>query len=286
MLADLSQTAFIGPVPLEHHSGFLLEVGKKRMAAVVGGRRRGSSRMWVRSDNWETVRQRLYRRRICDLGLQIKGSPVEPYLRQLEQELSTKGLDFVPSFYLTDAWGCPDRVPAIGIPFYLANPTLGRIEEEQTGDLEDSQTIMQLLRHEAGHAVNYAFRLWEDPDWREVFGPFSKPYREVFHPNPWSRRFVRHIRSHSYGYTYAQKHPDDDFAETFAVWLTPRSGWRRRYRDWPALQKLRYVDRLMRKLCGRRPKCTRGELIAPVWELTMPLAEYYRRRIKEYGRTG
>ncbi len=242
--------------------------------------------MWVQSDNWESVRQGLFRRRICDLGLRIKGSPLEPLLRQLERELSAKGLDFAPTFYLTDAWGCPDRVPAIGIPFYLASPILGRIEKELTGDLEDSQTIMQLLRHEAGHALNYAFRLWEDPDWKEVFGPFSKPYREVFHPNPWSRRFVRHIRSHSYGYTYAQKHPDDDFAETFAVWLTPRSGWRRRYRDWPALQKLRYVDRLMRKLCGHRPKCKGGALLAPVSELTMPLAEYYRRRTKEYSQTG
>ena len=242
--------------------------------------------MWVQSDNWETVRQGLFRRRICDLELRIKGSPVEPFLRQLERELSAKGLDFAPTFYLTDAWGCPDRVPAVGIPFYLADPMLGRIEKEQTGDLEDSQTIMQLLRHEAGHALNYAFRLWEEPSWKEVFGPFSKPYREVFHPNPWSRRFVRHIRSHCYGYTYAQKHPDDDFAETFAVWLTPRSGWKRRYQDWPALQKLKYIDRLMRNLGERKPKCKGGKLAEPVSELTMPLEEYYRRRIKQYSQTG
>ena len=142
---------------------------------------------------------------------------------------------------------------------------------------------MQLLRHETGHAINYAFRLWEEPSWRETFGPFSKPYREVFHPNPWSRRFVRHICSCPYGYTYAQKHPDDDFAETFAVWLTPRSGWRRKYRDWPALQKLRYVDRLMRKICDRKPKCKGGKLVEPVSELTMPLAEYYRPSAQGYA---
>ncbi len=250
------------------------------------GRRRVSNRALPRSDSWEIVRQGLFRRRICNLGLRIEGSPLEPYLRQLERELSVKGVDYVPTFYLTDAWGCPDRVPAIGIPFYLASPLLGRIEKEQTGALEDSQMLMQLLRHEAGHAINYAFRLWEDSRWRELFGPFSKPYREVFHPNPWSRRFVRHICSFSYGYTYAQKHPDDDFAETFAVWLTPRSGWRRKYRAWPALQKLRYVDRLMRKISGCRPRCKSGKLVEPVSELTMPLAQYYRRRIKEYGRTG
>jgi hypothetical protein len=256
------------------------------MGAVACGRRRVSNRAWARSSNWETVRQGLLQRRICDLRLRIKGSPIEPFIRQLERELAVKGLDYVPAFYLTDAWGCPDKVPTVGIPFYLAHPLLGRIEREQTGDLEDSQTVMQLLRHEAGHAINYAFRLWEDSRWREIFGPFSKPYREVFHPNPWSRRFVRHIDSWSYGCTYAQKHPDDDFAETFAVWLTPRSGWRRKYQDWPALQKLKYIDRLMRNIGERKPRCKGGKLVEPVSALTMPLAEYYRRRIKRYGQTG
>jgi hypothetical protein len=256
------------------------------MAAEGCGRQRVPDGAWAQSDKWEIVRQELFRRRICDLGLRIEGSPLEPFIRQLEQELSAKGMDYVPAFYLTDAWGCPDQVPTIGIPFYLASPVLGRIEKEQTGSLEDRQTVMQLLRHETGHAINYAFRLWEDPSWRDLFGPFSKPYREVFHPNPWSRSFVRHIRSCSYGYTYAQKHPDDDFAETFAVWLTPRSGWRRKYRDWPAIQKLRYIDRLMRRISECKPKCKGGKLVEPVSKLTMPLAEYYRRRIKGYGRTG
>jgi hypothetical protein len=177
-------------------------------------------------------------------------------------------------------------VPSVGIPFYLASAPLGRIEKEQTGALEDTRAIMQLLRHETGHAINYAFRLWERPDWREIFGPFSKPYRDVFHPNPRSRRFVRHICSCPYRYTYAQKHPDEDFAETFAVWLTPRSGWRRKYRDWPVIEKLRYVDRLMRKICDQEPTCKRGRLVNPVRELTMSVAGHYRRQARRYGRTG
>jgi len=237
------------------------------------------------SGGWEIVRQRLLRRRICNLGLSIKGSSLDQHIKQLKQELSDKELDFVPSFYLTDSWGCPNKVPIIGIPFYLSNPLLGRLEKEQTGDLEDSQMVMQLLRHEAGHAVNYAYQLWKDADWKELFGPFSKPYREVFYPNPWSRRFVRHIRSGSYGYTYAQKHPDDDFAETFAVWLTPRSGWRRKYRYWPAIEKLRYVDHLMKTIRNQKPKCTSGKLLLPLTEMTMPLSEYYRRRLKVYSQT-
>jgi hypothetical protein len=240
---------------------------------------------WGQSRNWETVRHKLLQRRVCDLGLRIKGSSIEPLIRQLEGELLVKSIDFVPAFYLTDTWGCPDKVPIVGIPFYLSCPLLGRIEKEQTGELEDCRTVMQLLRHETGHAINYAFRLWEEPSWRDTFGSFSKPYREVFHPNPWSRRFVRHICSCSYGYTYAQKHPDDDFAETFAVWLTPRSGWRRKYRCWPAIQKLRYVDRLMRKIRDQEPKVNGGKLFMPLSELTMSVAEHYRARIKGYGRT-
>ncbi|MBP7052060.1 MAG: putative zinc-binding metallopeptidase [Phycisphaerae bacterium] len=254
-------------------------------AAVVCSRKYASNHKRTRSDKWETVRERLLARRICDLGLRLKGSPVEPFIQQLRRELAAKGLDFAPAFYLTDSWGCPDRVPTIGIPFYLVNGSLGRIEKEQTGNLEDVQTVMQLLRHEAGHAINYAFRLWEQPDWKKTFGPFSKPYRDDFQPDPRSRSFVRHICSCLYRYTYAQKHPDEDFAETFAVWLTPRSGWRRKYRDWPAIRKLRYVDRLMHAISGQAPLCRRGKLVNPVSRLTMPLGEHYRRQAREYGRT-
>ena len=80
------------------------------------------------------------------------------------------------------------------------------------------------LRHEAGHAFNYAYALYRTPEWRDLFGPFRRPYRDDYRPVPFSRRFVRHIAG-----WYAQKHPDEDFAETFAVWLTPRSQWRKRY---------------------------------------------------------
>ncbi|MEN6336157.1 MAG: putative zinc-binding metallopeptidase [Phycisphaerales bacterium] len=256
------------------------------MAARRCSAGRTSGGGWRQSADWESLRQKLFEKCICDLGLRIKGSPLEPFIRQLEQELAAKGVDYKPSFYLTDSWGCPDRVPAIGIPFYLASDSLGRIEREQTGSLEDGQTIMQFLRHEVGHAINYAFRLWKDPSWRATFGSFSKPYRDVFHPNPRSRRFVRHICSCPYRYTYAQKHPDEDFAETFAVWLTPRSGWRRKYRGWPAIEKLKYVDRLMRQICGEQPKCRRGRLVKPVSKLTLPLAEHYRRQTQKYGKTG
>jgi hypothetical protein len=233
-------------------------------------------------NSWETVRFELLNSRISDLGLQIEGSPLEPLTRRLYRELDAKGLDFQPRFYLTDGWGCPDGVPVIGIPFYLADKRLSRIEEEQTGEIEDEHMIMMLLRHEAGHAVNYAYRLHEHPEWAEMFGRFSRPYRDSFQPNPFSRQFVRHIAHHQYGRTYAQKHPDEDFAETFAVWLTPRSGWRRRYRNWPALRKLEYVDKLMRHIRAEKPVCLDGDLCTPVEEMAVLLAEHYGQRAERY----
>src|SRR6266568_4137017 len=109
---------------------------------------------------------------------------------------------------------CPSEEPIIGIPFYLADPKLAQLEKE-IDDLEDEREIRMYLRHEAGHAFNYAYRLYQTPEWRELFGPFNRPYRERYRPAPFDKSFVRHIEG-----WYAQKHPDEDFAKTFAVWLT------------------------------------------------------------------
>lgn len=234
-------------------------------------------------NSWETVRYELLKTPVSELGLTVKGSPVEPFVRRLEREFERKGFVFKPEFYLTDNWGCPDEVPAIGIPFYLADRRLIRIEEEQTGDVEDAATIMMFLRHEGGHAVNYAYRLWEDEEWAKTFGRFSAPYRESFRPDPFSRHFVRHLAHGPYRRpTYAQKHPDEDFAETFAVWLTPHSGWRRRYANWPAVNKLRYVARLMRRMRAEPPPRREGKLCSPVESMTMTLAEHYGQRAERY----
>jgi hypothetical protein len=199
------------------------------------------------------------------------------------RELEAKGIKFKTTFYLTDSWGCPDEVPAVGVPFYLADRRLSRIEEEQTGEIEDSRSTLMYLRHEVGHAINYAYRLWEMPGWSEVFGRFSRPYRDAFLPDPSSRDFVRHLVHSQYGRSYAQKHPDEDFAETFAVWLTPRSGWRRKYRFWPASKKLLFVARLLRQIKSRPVPQVRAEpLASPVSEMTLLLAEHYGQRAERY----
>ena len=137
--------------------------------------------------------------------------------------------------------------PVIGIPFYLADPKLQRLESEMN-DIEDTRQIMMYMRHEAGHAFNYAYALYKTEEWRNLFGPFRRPYRDNYKPVPFSRQFVRHMEG-----WYAQKHPDEDFAETFAVWLTPRSNWRKRYKGWGAMKKLLYMDRIGRKFGDADP---------------------------------
>jgi hypothetical protein len=220
--------------------------------------------------------QEMLTKPIRELGLKLEGSPIERFVQQLYRELERKEVrKFRPLCYLTDEWGCPSGEPVIGIPFYLANPKLARLEKEMN-DLEDTREILMYLRHEAGHAFNYAYELYKSREWRDLFGPFRRPYRDDYRPVPFSRRFVRHIEG-----WYAQKHPDEDFAETFAVWLTPRSNWRRKYRGWGALAKLRYVDRMARKFRDVEPVRPQGHTDVTVEEMETTVADFYQKMLEQ-----
>jgi len=220
--------------------------------------------------------QEILTKPIRELGLKLEGSPLERFVQKLYKELEAKGIrKFRPPCYLSDEWGCPSEEPVIGIPFYLANPKLQRLEKEMN-DLEDAREIMMYLRHEAGHAINYAYRLYTTPDWRRLFGPFNRRYRDLYRPVPFSRKYVRHIAG-----WYAQKHPDEDFAETFAVWLTPRSNWRVKYQSWPAIHKLRYVDRVARRLRGVEPLVRSGDFDVTVADMKVTVEQFYRRYLRQ-----
>ena len=220
--------------------------------------------------------QELLSRPIRELGLKLEASPVERFVEQLYRELEAKGLTkFRPACYLTDEWGCPSGEPIIGIPFYLANAALAQLEEE-THDLEDAREIMMYLRHEAGHAFTYAYKLHNSAEWKKIFGPFRRPYHDIYRPTPFSRDYVRHLPG-----WYAQKHPDEDFAETFAVWLTPRSNWRKRYRGWGAMEKLLYLNRLARKLGKSDPPRRRGQADITVDDMDTTVAEFYHQNRRE-----
>ena len=208
---------------------------------------------------------------IKELGLKLEGSPIERYVEQLFKELEAKGLQrFRPAFYLTSEWGCPSEQPVIGVPFYLADPRIGAIESA-VNDLENEREIMMFMRHEAGHAFNYAYELYKTDEWREIFGPFRRPYRDRYSYVPFSKNYVRHIAG-----WYAQKHPDEDFAETFAVWLTPRSKWREKYKGWPALKKLQYMDRIAHEVGEKEPIRPLGETDFTVEDMEETIEEFYR----------
>jgi hypothetical protein len=185
---------------------------------------------------------------ISELGLTVKETRVERLTSRLYEELAARGVAFRPPVYLSDQWGCPDGTPLIGVPFYLADERLERLEAEHAGSVESDDEAMQYLRHEAGHAFNYAFRLHERDDFARLFGDYARPYDEHYLTDPLSREHVRHILG-----WYAQKHPDEDFAETFAVWLTPNLEWRTEYEGWGAIRKLEWLDRVMGEVGALSP---------------------------------
>ncbi len=221
--------------------------------------------------SWERERASLVGTRISELGLSIRGTRVETLTLRLYDELAGKSIAFRPPVYLSDEWGCPDGTPVIGVPFYLADERLERIEAEHAGSIESDDEAMRYLRHEAGHAMNYAFRLYERDDFATVFGDYSRAYRDHYSTDPLSREYVRHILG-----WYAQKHPDEDFAETFAVWLTPSFDWRVEYADWPALAKLEWMDEVMRDIGSvALPSPTVSDDDVPVEAMNWTVGEHY-----------
>jgi hypothetical protein len=217
--------------------------------------------------------------RLCDLGLRLRGSELEPRIERLHEELADRGLTLRPHAWLSTEWFAPDGVPGIAIPFYLAHPRLSALEAQHMHEVEGGteRTFRELLRHEAGHALDSAYRLHERAEWFALFGSFNAPYHRRYQPKPYSKRFVRHLPN-----WYAQSHPAEDFAETVAVWLDPASNWRARYRGWPALTKLLYVHRLMREIAGAEPLVRRRDQIDPISELSLTVGEYYDEKRRRY----
>jgi hypothetical protein len=230
---------------------------------------------------WEDwPRERLLDMRIRDLGLQLEGTWLEARVDALYRELEQRDIALRPHCWLSDEWFSPRNVPGIAIPFYLAHPRLIRLERSMVLEAEGSspQECMRILRHEAGHAMQHGYRLHRRPGYQRLFGKSSKEYPTSYRPNPTSRRFVQHLRAY-----YAQAHPDEDFAETFAVWLQPRARWRNRYAGWPALRKLEYVDALMEELHGVKPPVRSRVRVAPISQLTSTLREYYDEKRAVYA---
>lgn len=230
---------------------------------------------------WATLPdEELLQLRLKDLNVTIEGTWLEDCLADLYVELGQRGLRVRPHAWVSDEWFSPDSTPGIAIPFYLTHPRLMRLERKKIIDVEGGTVseCMRILRHEAGHVVQHSFQLHRRRRWQELFGRSSTRYPSYYRPNPASKNYVQNLRL-----WYAQSHPDEDFAETFAVWLKPRSDWRKRYAEWPALKKLEYVDELMSEIAGERPLLTRRILVDPLHKLTHTLAEHYKKKQALYA---
>jgi hypothetical protein len=235
----------------------------------------------ARKFNWASLPdEELLQLRLKDLRVTVEGTWLEGCVDGLHDELDQRALRLRPHAWISNEWFSPDDTPGIAVPFYLAHPRLMRLERKMFIDVEGGTVpeCMRILRHEAGHALQVAFQLQRRRRWQELFGRSSTRYPDYYRPNPASRRYVQHLPL-----WYAQSHPDEDFAETFAVWLAPRSDWRKRYAGWPALKKLEYVDELMAEIAGERPLVSRRLFVDPLNQLTQTLAEHYDQKRAHYA---
>lgn len=238
-------------------------------------RKRVATPWWTKLPHQELLDVRL-----CDLGLRIEGTALESRVGRLHEELRRAGLRFRPYVWLSTDWFTPNGTTGFAIPFFLAHPRLARIEHAEMFEVEGGthDWCMKLLRHEAGHAIDNAYRLHRRKRWREMFGPSSTPYRSSYVPDPGSKSHVLNL-----GDWYSQSHPVEDWAETFAVWLRPHSRWRSHYRDWPALAKLEFVDELMEEIRCSPAKVRSRERPESLSRQRLTLRDYYDRKKSFYG---
>ena len=251
--------------------------GKRQSVAVSTARRRsrrGSEPAWA---HYST--EKLLEMRLCELSLPLEQTPVAELIEKLHRELAERDVRFRPNVWLSSEFFAADGVPGIAVPFYLAHPRLMRLEKKMMLQVEGGtrEECMRILRHEAGHAVDTAFRLHFRKLWRQTFGSFREPYPDYYQPHPGSRDYVVHLRG-----WYAQSHPAEDFAETFAVWLNPRSRWRQLYQGWPALRKLEAVDSMMNQIAGCRPAVNSRRRVEPLRHIRQSVGEHYREKRRRY----
>jgi hypothetical protein len=264
----------VEPLPAPEPSPLAVEVPPAKPRPKRRRRRKFSAADW---GGWSD--EQILALRFSELELPL-GPELTARVEELYAELGARGLAFRPHVWLSDEWFTPDGVPGIAIPFYLADPRLARLELHQMLEVEGGTRdwCMKILRHEAGHAIENAYGLRRRRRRRELFGSTREPYPEFYTPRPYSKSFVIHLDA-----WYAQSHPDEDFAETFAIWLDPESKWRERYHDWPAAKKIEYIDELMAELAGREPRPATASEVDPISSLRKTLRRHYEEKRQHYG---
>jgi hypothetical protein len=236
------------------------------MRANARGRRRPAIDLQTCSD------QALLALRLSDLPLRLEGTLIARRIARLNRELAARGITVVPHTWLSEEFFTPDGVAGFAVPFYLAHPRLMRLERAQMLECEGASEAecRRILRHEAGHTLDEAYALHTRERYRQLFGDPTRPYPSKYKPRVDSRAYVVNLAG-----WYAQAHPVEDFAETFAVWLNPFADWRASYATWPALEKLEYVDQLMKEVAGKPPLVSDTTEVEPLSSLHRTLQQHY-----------
>lgn len=218
--------------------------------------------------------------KLSDLKLSINKSILQKRINILYNELELRGIKYKPHIWISDEWFTPDDIPGFAVPFYLLHPKLLKLEKIQMYEAEGEREkeCMKILRHETGHAISHAYKVYDTKEWNKVFGKYRKPYPLYYTPNPVSKDFVVHLNA-----WYAQAHPFEDFAETFAVWLNPKSRWRKKYSGWSALNKLEYIDNLMKQINAKDQINKTEEEFESLKDLNYTIKDYYDRKKKFYS---
>lgn len=225
--------------------------------------------------------EQLLQTRLCDLRLSLKHTSTQLLIGQLYAELNRKGLNFKPQVWISTGWFSPYGVPGFAIPFYLLHPRLAELEHKYMGEVEGGSEsgCMQLLRHETGHAIDNAFLLRLSKRRQSLFGLSGEPYPKRYKPAPHSKDYVLHLENH-----YAQAHPDEDWAESFAIWLDPKTDWRKEYSGTNALAKLEMVDALMLSIGGLKPLVNRVHKVDEIKTCKKTLRDYLESKQQKYSK--
>lgn len=221
------------------------------------------------------------------LAMKVKDLPLDefrlPFNKQvltLKAELRRRGINWTPHLWASEEWFSPDGVPGFAFPFTLLDPRLIKLEKKHVGFLEGSseKELVKLLRHECAHALDNAFHLRKNKKRQALFGLSSRPYPTFYVPDLNSKDYVKHLPQ-----GYAQAHPEEDWAETFAVWLTPKYQWKEKYKTWPAMEKLLLVDEIIKKSCLGESKVSNSDTPLHFRDDNRTLKQYFNWRKQSLG---
>lgn len=178
--------------------------------------------------------------RVKDLYLP-NSFPNKDVLKVLSALLKDKNIKWRPNYWPSNEWFSPDGIGGFAIPFTLYHPRLIRLEKKIVGfcEGESKKEFLKLICHETGHAIDNAYRLRLLKKRQKIFGLSSSDYPTSYKPNPNTDEYVSYLSDY-----YAQAHPDEDWAETFAVWLS-QPNWKSKYQNLNAILKLEYLDSVM-----------------------------------------